>query len=200
MNSWINKVKSIVDIRYPGEAGGDAVAGMLFGRINPGGKLPITFPLHEGQLPLVYNHKPTGRGDDYNNLSGQPLFPFGFGLSYTSFDYRNMKLSKAVIGQNENVTISCEVKNTGRLPGDEVIQLYIHDELASVARPVMELKSFQRISLAPDESKWVSFLLTPETFKMYNKDMQYVTEPGNFRIMIGSSSRDIRLQQVLELK
>lgn len=200
MNKWMDKVKSIVQVWYPGEAGGDAVAEMLFGKTNPGGKLPVTFPIHEAQLPLVYNHKPTGRGDDYYNLSGQPLFPFGYGLSYTSFSYSNLKLSKPVIMQNENVTISCDIKNTGPVAGDEVVQLYIHDELASVARPVMELKSFERISLNPGETKTSSFVLTPDIFKMYNTNLKYVTEPGNFRIMIGSSSRNIRLQQMLEIK
>jgi beta-glucosidase len=200
MNKWIDKVKSIVELWYPGEAGGDAVAEMLFGKTNPGGKLPITFPLAEGQLPLVYDHKPTGRGDDYNNLSGQPLFPFGFGLSYTSFGYSNMKMNKPIINKDENVTISCDIKNTGSMPGDEVVQLYIHDELASVVRPVIELKAFQRISLQPGETKTVSFTLDADTFRIYNETMQYVTEPGSFRIMIGSSSRDIRMQQMLELK
>ena len=149
---------------------------------------------------MVYNHKPTGRGDDYNNLSGQPLFPFGFGLSYTSFGYKDISVSKKTIGQNETLQVNCTITNTGKFAGDEVVQLYLHDELASVARPVMELKSFRRISLDPGESKTITFELDADSFKMYNQALQYVTEPGHFRIMVGASSRDIRLQEMVEVK
>lgn len=121
MSNWIDKVNSIVQVWYPGEAGGEAVADMLFGNSDPGGRLPITFPVFEGQLPLVYNHKPTGRGDDYNNLSGQPLFPFGFGLSYTSFDYKDIRVSKKIFGKNETLQVSCSITNTGKRTGDEVV-------------------------------------------------------------------------------
>ncbi len=200
MSNWIKNVNSVVQIWYPGEAGGEAVADMLFGITNPGGRLPVTFPLQAGQLPLVYNHKPTGRGNDYVNLSGQPLFPFGYGLSYTNFEYSNMQISKAVINSDESLTVSCNIKNTGKLTGDEVVQLYLHDELASVVRPVAELKAFERISLKPDESKTVTFNLNPETFKMYNRQMQWVTEPGDFRIMLGASVKDTRLWRMVTVK
>jgi len=200
MSNWINNVKGIIDAWYPGEEGGHAVAHTLFGDASPAGRLPITFPQNEAQLPLVYNHKPTGRGDDYNNLSGLPLFPFGYGLSYTTFEYTNLQLVKNDITASETTTVTCDVKNTGAVESDEVVQLYIHDELASVSRPVMELKGFQRIHLQPGETKTVSFSITPELLQMLNENMQWVVEPGDFRIMIGASSRDLRLKGTLHVK
>jgi len=200
MRNWIDNVNGIVDVWYPGEEGGHAVADILFGDYNPAGRLPITFPMDESQLPLVYNHKPTGRGDDYYNLSGLPLFPFGFGLSYTGFEYNNIQLNKNNITQKDTTVVSCTVKNTGNKAGDEVVQLYIHDMLASVSRPVMELKGFQRIHLDAGESKTVAFTITPGMLSMLNKELQTVIEPGDFRIMIGASSRDIRLKEMLTVK
>ena len=200
MNNWIDKVNSIVDIWYPGEEGGHAVADMLFGDYNPAGRLPVTFPIDESQLPLVYNHKPTGRGDDYYNLTGLPLFPFGYGLSYTTFAYSNMQLHQNNISTKDTVTVSCTIKNTGSKDGDEVVQLYIRDLLASVSRPVMELKGFQRIHLKAGESKEVTFTITPEMLSMLDKEMKTVVEPGDFRIMIGASSRDLKLKQTLTVK
>ena len=200
MHNWIDKVNSIADVWYPGEEGGHAVADVLFGDYNPAGRLPVTFPLDESQLPLVYNHKPTGRGDDYYNLSGLPLFPFGFGLSYTTFDYSNLQLSKNNITQKDSSIVTCTIKNTGNKAGDEVVQLYIHDMLASVARPVMELKGFQRIHLKAGESKEISFLITPAMLSMLDKDLKTIIEPGDFRIMIGASSRDMRLKETLTIK
>jgi beta-glucosidase len=200
MRNWIDKVNGIVDVWYPGEEGGHAVADILFGDYDPAGRLPITFPLDESQLPLVYNHKPTGRGDDYYNLSGLPLFPFGFGLSYTTFEYSNMQLHQNNINQKDSVVVTCTIRNTGSKDGDEVVQLYIHDLLASVARPVMELKGFQRIHLNVGESKEVTFTITPEMLSMLDKDLKTVIEPGDFRIMIGASSRDIKLKETLTVK
>ena len=200
MKNWIDKVNSIVDVWYPGEEGGHAIVDILFGDENPAGRLPITFPLDESQLPLVYNHKPTGRGDDYYNLSGLPLFPFGYGLSYTTFEYSNMQLHKNNITQKDSVIVTCTIKNTGRKNGDEVVQLYIHDMLASVSRPVMELKAFQRIHLNTGESKEISFTITPQMLSMLDKDLKTVIEPGDFRIMIGASSRDIKLKETLTVK
>jgi beta-glucosidase len=193
-------VSAIADVWYPGDEGGHAVAGVLFGDYDPAGRLPITFPLHEGQLPLVYNHKPTGRGDDYNNLSGLPLFPFGFGLSYTTFDYSGIRLHNKVISITDTAFVSCIIKNTGKLAGDEVVQLYIRDELATVARPVMELKGFQRITLLPGQEKEVLFAITPGMLSMYNDKMQWLTEPGDFKLMIGSSSKEIKLQTILTVR
>jgi len=200
MNSWIDKVPAILDVWYPGEEGGHAIADVLFGDYNPAGRLPITFPVHEGQLPLSYNHKPTGRGDDYNNLSGLPLFPFGYGLSYTNFSYSDIKFGKNSIQSSDSTSVSFIVRNSGTKDGDEVVQLYIRDILSSLARPVMELKGFQRIHLKTGESKTLSFLITPEMLSMFDINMKEVVEPGDFRIMIGASSRDIRLKETLIIK
>ena len=200
MQKWIDKVPAILDVWYPGDAGGNAIADVLFGDYNPAGRLPITFPIHESQLPLYYNHKPTGRGDDYNNLTGKPLFPFGYGLSYTNFEYSNLVFEKQQINSDESTTIHFTVTNTGNFDGDEVVQLYIRDLFASVARPVLELKGFDRIHLKKGESKEVRFEITPELLSMLNEQMERVVEPGEFRIMIGASSNDIRLRGNLNVK
>jgi beta-glucosidase len=200
MGNWMDKVSSIVDVWYPGEEGGYAVAAVLSGVYNPGGKLPITFPVSEAQLPLVYNHKPTGRGDDYENLTGLPLFPFGYGLSYTSFEYSNLLIEKPIAKKGDPINISFVVTNTGKLAGDEVAQLYLRDQIASVARPVQALKGFERIHLAPGASKTIKLTLHPEDFEMLNEKMETVIEPGDFTIMIGSSSRDIRLKKTVTLQ
>lgn len=197
MNRWLGNVSSILDVWYPGEEGGNAVADVLFGDYNPAGRLPITFPVFEGQLPLVYNHKPTGRGDDYNNLTGQPLFPFGFGLSYTTFEYSNLDIIKKSISATDSTQISLTVRNTGKVAGDEVVQLYLRDELASVVRPITELKAFKRITLNPGETTTVTFMVTPEMLSMLDINLKKVVEPGDFRIMIGSSCKDIRLRGIL---
>lgn len=197
MTNWIDEVNSILMAWYPGENGGTAVADILFGDFNPAGRLPITFPIHEAQLPLFYNHKPTGRGDNYNNLTGEPLFPFGYGLSYTSFEYSDMSFNKKEFDKNETVEVSCTIKNSGKYEGDEVVQLYIRDVLASVSRPVIELKDFTRITLKPGEEKEVTFQLNPEKFEMLDKGMNRVIEPGDFRIMLGSSSKEIKLMDFI---
>ena len=194
MSRWIDRVGAVVDAWYPGEQGGRAVADVLFGNYNPAGRLPVTFPMAEGQLPLYYNHKPTGRGDDYLDLTGQPLFPFGFGLSYTSFDYSGLVIDPPTITPSGSVRIRCTVKNTGNRAGDEVVQLYIKDLLASVARPVMQLEGFARVALNAGESREVAFTIGREQLQMLDRDMQWVVEPGVFRVMIGASSRDIRLR------
>jgi len=199
MNNWIDQVPAVLNIWYPGEEGGNAVAETLFGDYNPAGRLPITYPVHEAQLPLVYNHKPTGRGDDYNNLSGEPLFPFGYGLSYTKFEYSNLQLSKKQINNTESITAKFKLKNTGKIAGEEVVQLYIRDMLATVARPLLELKNFKRISLKAGETKEVTFEITPDMLKMLNAEMKTVIEPGDFRIMIGSSSKELNLKETLEV-
>ncbi len=200
MSNWINDVKGIIDVWYPGEVGGEAVANVLFGDYDPAGRLPITFPVSEGQLPLFYDHKPTGRGDDYINLTGQPLFPFGFGLSYTKFDYSDLTFNKNEINQDDSVKVSFNIKNVGSYAGDEVVQLYIKDLYASVAQPIIELKGFQRIHLNTGEIKKVEFTITPDLLSMLNKDLKRVVEPGDFRIMIGSSSKDIKLRGTLKVK
>jgi beta-glucosidase len=200
MEIWKDKVNAIIDVWYPGEAGGEAIAEILTGKANPSGKLPITFPVSEGQLPLVYNHLPTGRGDDYSDETGQPLFPFGFGLSYTRFEYSYLTFNMKQINTNDTLMVSCNIKNTGDFDGEEVVQLYLFDELSYFARPVKELKGFQRVSLKKGEQKNISFMLTPDVFSVLNEELKKVTEPGFFRIMIGSSSKDIRLRDRIEIK
>jgi beta-glucosidase len=191
MGNWINEVSAVLYSWYSGEEGGNALAAILFGDANPAGRLPITFPVYEAQLPLVYNHKPTGRGDDYYNLSGQPLFPFGYGLSYTRFEYRNIRLEQPVIKKGAATRVSFELQNTGKRAGEEVVQLYIRDMLASVARPVLELKGFQRVLLAPGETRTISFEIRPDMLEMLDANLKKTIEPGDFRIMIGSSSREL---------
>jgi beta-glucosidase len=200
MGSWIDRAGAVLDAWYPGEQGGAAVADVLFGDANPAGRLPVTFPVSEGQLPLSYNHKPTGRGDDYVDLTGMPAFPFGFGLSYTTFEYENLVIDPASMDASATATVRCTVKNTGARGGDEVVQLYVRDVLASVARPVVELKGFERVSLAPGESKDVRFTLGPEHLRMLDKDLRWIVEPGTFRVMVGSSSKDIRLRGELTVR
>jgi beta-glucosidase len=198
---WLDRVSAVIDAWYPGEAGGDGMADVLFGAYNPAGRLPITFPVFEGQLPLSYNHKPTGRGDDYVDLTGMALFPFGFGLSYASFEYSNLRISAPEIGATGSTTVTFTVKNTSQRAGDEVAQLYIRDVLASIARPVMELKAFTRITnLKPGEQRDVSFTLGPNELRMLNEDMKWIVEPGVFRIMVGASSKDIRLRGQVVVK
>lgn len=200
MHPWLDQVQAVGAVWYPGEEGGHAVADILWGRYNPAGRLPITYPLHEGQLPLVYNHKPTGRGDDYNNLSGLPLFPFGYGLSYSRFEYSNLKLSPDHIRSNDSTTVAFTLTNKGALDGDEVVQLYLRDVLSSVSRPVLELKGFRRVHLKAGESATISFVITPDMCSMLDKELQPVVEPGDFKVLIGTSSTDIRLSTVLTVE
>lgn len=200
MSDWIDQVGAVIDVWYPGEAGGTAVAEALLGDISPAGRLPITFPVAEGQLPLVYNHKPTGRGDDYVDLTGAPLFPFGFGLSYTRFQYSDLRIEPATIGPSDSALVRCRVRNVGGRDGDEVVQLYLRDRLATVARPVQELQGFQRIRLAAGEEREIRFVLSREQLKMLNGEMNEVVEPGEFRVAVGASSRDIRLRGTLVVK
>jgi beta-glucosidase len=200
MSSWLDAAASVVDVWYPGEQGGSAVADVLFGDANPAGRLPITFPVSEGQLPLYYDHKPTGRGDDYVDSTGMPLFPFGFGLSYATFEYSALTIEPATIDPSGSVTVTCTVTNTGARAGDEVAQLYIRDVLASVARPIMELKGFQRVSLAPGQSTKVAFRVGPDELRMLDRDMHWIVEPGAFRVMVGGSSKDIRLRGELVVR
>ena len=194
MSPWLDRVDAVLLAWYPGEEGGNAVADVLFGDHSPAGRLPITFPVAEGQLPLVYHHKPTGRGDDYLDLTGQPLFPFGFGLAYTDFEYSDLAIEPAEITAGASAVVRCRVKNTGDRAGDEVVQLYLRDVLASVAQPVLALKGFRRIHLAPGAEAEVAFELTPAELHLLDRSGRWVVEPGTFRVLVGSSSRDIRLR------
>lgn len=194
MSSWLDEVDAVVHAWYPGEEGGHAVADVLFGDENPAGRLPVTFPISEGQLPLTYDHKPTGRGDDYVDLTGHPLFPFGYGLSYTTFEYADLRISPDTMAPDGTTTVRASITNTGTRAGDEVVQLYVRDVLASVARPIIQLKGFTRIHLRAGESREVEFRLAPEHLRMLDEHMRWVVEPGVFRILVGASSRDIRLR------
>jgi beta-glucosidase len=197
MQNWVDKVPAVIDAWYPGEEGGSAIADVMFGDYNPAGRLPITFPVFEGQLPLVYSHKPTGRTDDYMNLNGQPLFPFGFGLSYSNFEYSNLHFQKKQFAKTDSAKVYCTIKNNSTIDGEEVVQLYIRDLLSSLAQPVKQLKGFQRMFLKAGDAKEISFIITPNELKMLNSNMQWVVEPGQFRVMIGASSKDIRLREII---
>jgi beta-glucosidase len=200
MSPWLESVGAVLHAWYPGEEGGHALADVLFGAESPAGRLPITFPVSEGQLPLSYNHKPTGRGDDYVDLTGQPLFPFGYGLSYTTFEYSALRITPDSMSANETATVTATITNTGARAGDEVVQLYIRDVLATMARPVIQLAGFTRIHLAPGEKRDVTFTLTREQLQMLDVDMQWVVEPGVFRVLVGASSKDIRLRGELVVR
>jgi beta-glucosidase len=197
MSDWIDAADAVLLAWYPGEEGGRAVADVLWGEANPSGRLPITFPRSVGQLPLVYNHKPTGRLDDYLDLSGEPLFPFGFGLSYTDFRYSGLTIEPGRVEPDGTARVACTVTNAGRIAGAEVVQLYVHDPLASVVRPVLELKGFRRVVLAPGASETVSFDLGPRELSFLDAALRHVVEPGDLEILVGSSSRDIRLRGIL---
>lgn len=202
--SWEQaNVPAILNVWFGGSEAGYAIADVLFGDVNPSGKLSTTFPQNVGQVPLFYNHKNTGRPlgegkwfskfrSNYLDVSNDPLYPFGFGLSYTQFSYSDVKLSTSSPKGNQSVTASVTITNTGKAEGKEVVQLYLRDLVGSVTRPVQELKGFQKIALKPGESKTISFTITPETLKFYNYDLKYVWEPGEFEIMIGGNSRDVK--------
>src|SRR6266568_1741173 len=187
INYIAEKVPAILEGFYLGQETGVAVADALFGDYNPAGKLPVTFPRSVGQLPSYYNRKPTARRG-YLFTSKEPLFPFGFGLSYTTFAYSNLSVSPARIGTAGQTRVSVTVTNTGKRAGDEIVQLYIHDLVSSVTRPVMELKDFKRISLAQGESKTVEFVITPDKLSFLDLNMNRIVEPGWFDIMVGTSS------------
>jgi beta-glucosidase len=190
--NWVaQNIPSILETWFSGEKGGLAIADVLLGNVNPSGKLPITFPRSIGQVPFYYNHKPTSR-HVYVDEVNTPLFPFGLGLSYTSFEYTDLRIVPVKIPVSGTTTISVKIKNTGKVEGTEVVQLYIRDEISSVTNPVISLKGFTRITLKPEESGIVNFQLGPEQLSLWNREMKRVVEPGEFKIMVGSSSEDIR--------
>ena len=185
-----NEANALIEGWYGGEQGGTAMADILFGKVNPGGKLPVTFPRSVGQLPVFYNYKPSAhRGYVFDNPA--PLFPFGYGLSYTRFEIGAPRLSQKHIGVGGTVSVAVDVANVGTVPGDEVVQLYIRDNVSSVTQPVKELKGFERVTLAPGERKTVSFTLGPRDFALWNLDMDHVVEPGTFEIMVGPDSQHL---------
>src|ERR1051325_4228805 len=186
----VTRAPTILDAWYLGQETGTAVADALFGDINPGGKLPVTVAPHAGEPPVFYNHKPSaGRGCLSDPT--QPLFPFGYGLSYTSFAYANLRVAPARIGTRERTTVSVDVTNTGARAGDEVVQLYIRDVVSMATRPVQELRGFRRVTLQPGETRTVTFDVGPEQLSYHGADMKRVVEPGRFDIMVGGNSVDV---------
>lgn len=199
-------VPAILDVWFAGSEAGDAIADALLGKVNPSGKLSMSFPQNVGQIPVYYNHKNTGRPltgkwfskfqSNYIDVPNEPLYPFGYGLSYTQFEYGAMQLSAKQLKGNQKLTVTVPVKNTGKYVGKEVVQLYIRDEVGSITRPVQELKGFNKIELAPGETKNVSFEITPELLKFYNGDLKLDWESGDFQIMVGSSSKDVQVAKI----
>jgi beta-glucosidase len=201
---WLaENVDAIVEAWLPGEEGGRAVANVIFGDVNPGGKSPLTFPRSVGQLPKLYLSSPAGRKSnwwgDYVDSAVTPLFPFGHGLSYTTFEYGDLSISPQAATKGEEIEISFNLRNTGDVPGEEVVQLYIHDKFASSPRPVKELKGYHRLALSPGESKNITFKMNVEQCAFYNNDLNLVLEPGTIEVMLGSSSEDIRLFGAFEI-
>jgi beta-glucosidase len=197
INTLAEKVPAILEGWYMGQETGTAAADIIFGEVNPSGKLTITFPKSAGQLPMYYNHKPSAQWQDYISQDVKPLFSFGYGLSYTRFTYGPPVLKKKTIKKGETARVTVEVKNAGKIQGDEIVQLYIRDVVSTVTRPVKELRGFARISLKPGETRKVSFDITPDKLAFHNIDMKFVVEPGSFEIMTGSSSRDADLQKTI---
>jgi beta-glucosidase len=191
---------AILEAWFGGVEAGNGVADVLFGKVNPGGKLPVTFPRNVGQVPIYYNHENTGRPGDPNNkytskyldLPLGPQLPFGFGLSYTTFEVGAPRLSSQRISTDGSVNVSVDVRNTGSRVGDEVVQLYVRDVVSSVTRPVKELKGFRRVTLKPGEATTVEFTLGKDAFAFYNEEMKYVLEPGEFQIMAGPNSAELK--------
>jgi beta-glucosidase len=201
--SWENEnVPAILNVWFGGTEAGNAIGDVLFGDVNPSGKLSTTFPQNVGQVPLYYNHKNTGRPlegkwfqkfrSNYLDVSNDPVYPFGYGLSYTTFNYSDIKLSSSSMKSNQSVTATITVTNSGSKDGEEVVQMYLRDLVGSVTRPVKELKGFQKISLKAGESKTVSFKIGINDLKFYNYDLKYVAEPGDFKVFIGGNSRDVK--------
>ena len=208
-NDTADTVPAILYTWWLGTEAGNAIADVLFGDYNPSGKLPMSFPREEGQIPIYYNHFNTGRPapndtatnyvSAYTDLKNSPRFPFGYGLSYTTFKYSDLKLSQNKIKANETIAVSVTITNSGKVAGEEVVQLYLRDKVGSVVRPIIELKDFQKIKLNVGESKTIQFFIGKEKLSFYNAALQWVTEPGDFDLMIGSSSSDIRLRDSFEL-
>ncbi len=186
------KANALLEGWYLGQEGGNAFADVLFGKVNPGGKLPVSIPRSTGDLPIFYNRHPSADVHAYIEGKREPLFVFGHGLSYTTFDTSAPRLSRTQIGIGDSVTVETDVTNTGKVAGDEVVQLYVRDDVSSAPRPILELKGFQRVTLQPGERRTVQFQLTPEALAFWNINMQWVVEPGTFTISVGNSSAALK--------
>jgi beta-glucosidase len=195
-------IPAILNVWFAGSEAGYAIADVLFGDVNPSGKLSMTFPQNVGQVPIFYNHKNTGRPlpegqwfqkfrSNYLDVSNDPLYPFGYGLSYTTFTYDNLQLSQPVINESQTLRITVDVNNMGTFDGEEVVQLYIRDLVGSITRPVKELKGFQKIMLRSGETRQVVFELSEEDLRFYNYDLDFVSESGDFKVFVGGNSRDV---------
>ncbi|KRB54458.1 glycoside hydrolase family 3 N-terminal domain-containing protein [Flavobacterium sp. Root186] len=208
-NWTADNVPAIVYTWWLGTEAGNAIANVLFGDYNPSGKLPITFPREVGQIPIYYNHFSTGRPakdenatnyvSAYIDLKNSPKFPFGYGLSYTKFDYSGLKLSSTKIKSSETIKVSFQLSNVGKVAGEEVVQLYLKDKFGSVVRPVLELRDFQKVKLNAGETKTIEFTIDKEKLSFYNDKLEWTAEPGDFEVMIGASSADIKLKSDFEL-
>ena len=201
MDWEVENIPTILNVWFGGSEAADAICDVVFGDVAPSGKLTVTMPRNVGQIPIYYNHLNTGRPNpqwftkftsNYLDVPNEPLFPFGYGLSYTTFEYSPFTLSSNSMTTSGDITATVTVTNTGRCEGTEVVQLYIRDMVGSIARPVQELKGFERISLKPGESRTVSFKINADLLKFYNKDLSYVCEPGDFEVMVGPNSRDVQ--------
>ena len=201
MDWEVENIPTILNVWFGGSEAADAICDVVFGDVAPSGKLTVTMPRNVGQIPIYYNHLNTGRPNskwftkfttNYLDVPNDPLFPFGYGLSYTTFEYGPLTLSSDAMTAGGNITASVTVTNTGSCEGTEVVQLYIRDMVGSIARPVQELKGFERITLKPGESRNVNFTINADLLKFYNKDLQYVCEPGDFQVMVGPNSRDVQ--------
>lgn len=200
MTDWLDQANAVMQVWYPGEEGGHAVADVLTGAVNPSGRLPISFPRAEGQLPLTYFHKPTGRGDDYVDLTGRALFPFGHGLSYSRFTWRAMTVEPATIAPGDSTVVRLRIRNEGPLPGAEVVQVYLRDEVASVTRPVLMLAAFLKVYLEVAEEREVVLPLHADRFALLDAGMRRVIEPGRFIVLAGASSSDLRQRATLDIR
>ncbi|MBX9688941.1 MAG: fibronectin type III-like domain-contianing protein, partial [Candidatus Obscuribacterales bacterium] len=199
---------AILETWFSGTMSGPALTDILFGDANPSGKISMSFPRNVGQVPIYYNHKNTGRPPEasekyrskYLDVSNDPLYPFGYGLSYTNFSYGPLKLSKRELSPGQTLTASISVGNSGDRDGAEIVQLYTQDLLGSISRPVKELKGFQKIFLKAGETKIVEFKISSEDLRFYNSDLKFVSEPGDFKVFVGSNSRDLKEAEFSLLK
>ena len=199
---WENEnLPAILNVWFPGSEAGNSIADVLFGDVNPSGKLTATFPQNVGQVPLYYSHKNTGRPEhgkftkfrsNYLDVTNDPLYPFGYGLSYTNFTFGDIKLSSNTLSKGKSITATVKLTNNGKYDGKEVVQLYTRDLVGSITRPVKELKGFQKVSLKAGETKDITFTITEEDLKFYNSDLKFVAEPGDFKLFIGANSRDVK--------
>ena len=208
--NWTSEnVPAILYTWWLGSEAGNAIADVLFGDYNPSGKLPMTFPRDEGQIPIYYNHLNTGRpahnepvtnyASGYTDIKNSPVYAFGHGLSYTTFNYSDLNISNHKMKMNQEIIVTLKVTNSGKFAGEEIVQLYLRDKVASVVRPIMELKDFQKIKLNIGETKTVTFIIDNQKLSFYNEKLDYISEPGDFDLLIGSSSKDIHFKETFEL-